>query len=60
MITGKEKAQAEKERKAEYKEYRDILSGIAKDTEAADADRLQAIELITVMDRAGVPPVYPY
>ena len=60
MVTSKEKIQANKEREAEYMEYRGILSGIAKDTETADADRLQAIELIMIMDRAGVPPVYQY
>ena len=60
MINSKDKAQAERERKAEYKEYRGILSGIAKDNEAADADRLQAIELIMTLDRGGIPPVYQY
>ena len=60
MTSSKDKVQAERERKAEYKEYRGILSGIAKDTEAADADRLQAIELIMTLDRAGIPPVYQY
>lgn len=60
MIKAKDKIQAEQERKAEYTEYRGILSGIAKDTEAADADRLQAIKLILTLDREGVPPVYQY
>ena len=60
MITSKEKIAKEKERKTEYTEYRGILSGIAKDTEAADADRVHAIELINMIDREGVPPVYQY
>lgn len=60
MVNSKDKVKAERERKEEYKEYRGILSGIAKDTEAADADRLQAIELIMTLDRAGIPPVYQY
>ena len=60
MIKAKDKVQADRERKAEYTEYRGILSGIAKDTEAADADRLQAIHLILTLDREGVPPVYKY
>ena len=53
MITSKEKIAKEKERKAEYTEYRGILSGIAKDTEAADADRVHAIELINMMSTLG-------
>ena len=51
MITSKERIAKEKERQAEYTEYRGILSGIAKDTEAADADRVHAIELINTIDR---------
>lgn len=58
MITSKERIAKEKERKAEYEEYRGILSGIAKDTEAADADRIHAIELINMIDREEVPLVY--
>lgn len=60
MVTGKERVQAARERRAEYAEYRGILSGIAKNTEAADADRLQAIGLLMTLDREGVPPVYKY
>lgn len=60
MITSKQRIAAEKERQAEYAEYRGILSGIAKDTEAADTDRLQAIELLMTLDRDGVPKVYQY
>lgn len=58
MITSKEKIQAEKERRAEYAEYRGILSTIAKNSEAAAADRIKAINLIMTLDKAGVPTVY--
>lgn len=60
MVTAKQKIEADRERKAEYTEYRVILNNIAKDTEANDADRLQAIDLIMQMDKDGVPPVYKY
>lgn len=58
MISSKQKIAADRERKAEYAEYRGILQNIAKDTEATDTDRLQAIDLIMQMDKNGVPPVY--
>lgn len=59
MITSKQKIAADQERKAEYAGYREVLQGIANDTEAIDADRLQAIDLIMRMDKEGVPSVYP-
>ena len=60
MITAKQNIAANRARKAEYTEYRAILSSIANDTEANNADRLQAIDLIMKIDKEGVPPVYPY
>lgn len=59
MITSKQKIAADRERKAEYAGYRKVLQGIANDTEAIDADRLKAIELIMKLDKEGVPQVYP-